>query len=481
MTPRELDDWQYRLSAQTQPGAIPVGRFWLALGRGLTAFPLIDAAGTAAGLLLGFPIDLAGRRMIDGPWQAPARLGADLDGFVHDVLWALGGRFLLILDCGGQTRIYPDCSAQVPCVWDAEAGLVGSTAHALFDDATYEARLDRRLLADLGVEGEGWLPGGLTAHRGLMRLLPGHLLDLADLTTRRFWPLAPIPQATDTDAVVAETVSLVQAQLQAVIDSPKRLGLALTAGHETRLLLACARPFAGRFDTITVVGQDRHTIDTSIARRIGRDMGLNHVELPRRDSTRAQYDLFVRRGGHCNADGNSHFHPSVWPIAATHTFLGGLGGEVGRAFLWRPADGPATAMSVDTLTNRFGLPKIPVVTEALTRWYEALPPVDTYGILDLAYLENRMGPWYAVQFCSDPTLVRMAPLFTYRGVELMLSLPPDWKRESRLGHEIIRRHWPELLNYPFNSLGRWRDTLVKLQKVARNPRIVLKKLRKLRT
>ncbi|MBS0573064.1 MAG: hypothetical protein JSS08_07425 [Proteobacteria bacterium] len=481
MMARDIDDWQYRLSPQTQPGAIPVGRFWLTLGPGLTAFPLIDAAGIARGVILGFPIDLRGRHVIDGPWQVPFTPGADIDRFALDVLWSLGGRFLLILDCNGQSRIYPDCSAQVPCVWDAEAGLVGSTAHALYDDPTYEARLDRKLLADLGVVGEGWLPGGLTAHRGLARLLPGHRLDLDDLTPRRFWPLGAIPVTEDTDAVVDETVALVQAQLQAVIDSPKRLGLALTAGHETRLLLACARPFIGRFDTITVVGQDRHTIDTATARRIGRDMGLNHVELPRRDSTPAQYERFVRRGGHCNADGNSRFHPSVWPIAATHTFLGGLGGEVGRAFLWRSTDGPDTPMSVDTLTNRFGLPKLPVVTEALTRWYKALPPLDTYGILDLAYLENRMGPWYAVQFCSDPTLVRMAPLFTYRGVELMLSLPPEWKRDSRLGHEIIRRHWPELLRYPFNSLGRWRDTLVKLQKVARNPRIVMKKLRKLRT
>lgn len=481
MTPRELDDWQYRLSAQTQPGAIPVGRFWLTLGRGLTAFPLIDAAEVACGMIVGFPINLAARTFLNGPWQVPYTIGTDRDRFIHNVLWSLGGRFLLIFADGDVTRIYPDCTAQIPCVWDAEAGLVGSSAHALFDDATYEARLDRPLIARLEVEGEGWLPGGLTAHQGLRRLLPGQMLDLADLSARRFWPLVAVPENSDTDATVAESVDLIHAQLQAIVDSPRRLALGLTAGNETRVLLACARGFLDRIDTATVTGQDRHATDTIMARRIAADAGVSHIELPRRTATQDEYQRFLRRGGHCNADSNALYHSSVWPIADSHIFVSGIGGEVGRGFFWRATDRRDTPITVAGLTARFGLPQTEALTRALQDWLDGLPAGDAFSILDLAYLENRMGPWYAVQFGCDPTLLRIAPLFTYRGVELMLSLPPDWKRESQLGHEIIRRHWPELLNYPFNSLGRWRDTLVKLQKVARNPRIVLKKLRKLRT
>lgn len=481
MTPRDLDQWQYRITDQRKPGVTAIGEHWLERGSGLAEFPFLDAAGREVGLLLGFPIDLRARRLIDGPWRAPSALADDLDGFIRDALWALGGRFLLIFRRGNVVRLYPDCSAQIPCVWDPDKRLAGSTAHALFDDATYEARLDRALLTALGVDGEGWLPGGLTAHNGLVRLLPGHMLDLSDWTTRRFWPLRAIPRAADTTAVVDETVGLIRAQIEAVINGPRHLGLALTAGHETRLLLACARPYVGGFDSVTIVGNDRHKVDTTIARRIARDMGLNHIELPRREATKDQSALFVRRGGHCNADTNARFHPSVWPIADSHTFLGGLGGEVGRAFLWRARDRDNSPMTADILMSRFGLPKVSAVTEAVGRWLVALPPLDAHGILDLAYLENRMGPWYAVQFCSDPTLVRQAPLFTFRGVELMLSLPPDWKRQSRLGHEIIRRCWPELARYPVNSLGRWRDVLLKLHKLAQDPRIVAKKLRKLRS
>ena len=481
MTSAELDKWQYSLTEQRQPGGIPLGKFWLRLGAGMGVFPLMDAEKRPVGMILGFPIDLDARRMLDGPWQAPGTWGADRDGFIHQTLWALGGRFLLIFTADGDDlRLYPDCTAQVPCVWDATARIAASTAHAFLDEAEYEARLDRPLLDKLGVEGEGWLPAGLTAHRGVTRLLPGHYLDLQTFTAHRFWPKGPIPQTTDTDAVIDETVVLLQAQMEAVIHSTKRLGLGLTAGNETRVLLACARPYLDRIDTVTVVGQDRHTTDTVIARRIARDFGIRHLELPRREATPAQYQQFVRRGGHCNADSNAHFHTSVWPIADSHIFIGGIGGEVGRGFFWRPADQADTPVTADGLGGRFGLPQTPELTEALDCWITGLPPVDTFGILDLAYLENRMGPWYAVQLCCDPTLLRIAPLFTFRGCELMLSLPPDWKRDSRLGREIIAKLWPELLRYPFNSLGLWRDALVKLQKIVKNPTLLVKKLRKMR-
>ncbi|MGB7267919.1 MAG: hypothetical protein WBC90_00205 [Albidovulum sp.] len=479
MPPDTLDLWQYRLSASQRSGAVPVGKFWLEHEAGLKCVRVTDAAGLPVGVLLGYPIDLAASKVLEGSWQAPATLGADINGFARQVLWALGGYYLWIFANDTVARIYPDCSAQVPCVWDDAAQMAASSAHAMLDDAEYEARFNHALYKHLGVEGEGWFPAGLTAHKGIERLLPSFFLDLNDWSQKRYWPDAAIPQTDDPSAVVDEMVTLIRSQMKAVIDSPKRLGLALTAGHETRLLLACARPMLADIEMITVVGEDRHTTDTVTARRIVRDFGLRHIELPRKSATEEQRQRFIRRGAHCNADTNSTFHPSVWPVADTHVFMGGLGGEVGRAFFWRSGDRPDTKITADQLLGRFGLPATPEISERLQHWLDELPPMDTYGMLDQAYLEHRNGPWYAVQFCADPTLNRQAPIFTMRGVELMLSLPPDWKRSSRLGHEIILRLWPELLKYPFNTLGPWRDVVVKFQRVAQNPRLVIKKLRKM--
>lgn len=490
MSDAELDRWQYRLSerpagaAGAKAGAVVIGRHQLETGPGLPVTRVTDAAGEPAGLLLGFAKDLAAGALLAGSWRAPARLAGDADAFAERVLDVLGGHFLWLFVTDRIARIYPDCSAQVTCVYDVQGRRAGATAHALFGPGAYEERLDKALFARLGVDGEGWFPAGLTAHRGVERLLPNHYLDLDSWETQRFWPSGPLGgplgRTQDPGQAVTEMIALVQTQIEALLNADRRVALALTAGHETRLLLACARPYLSDIDVVTVVGSDGHARDTVIARRIAQDLGLRHVELPRVKATAAQRELFIRRGGHCNADSNSHYHPSVWPIAETHHFIGGLGGEVGRAFLWRAQDHPATAVTAGMLVSRLGLPAEGELIRRMEGWLSALPSSNAFDILDLAYIEHRCGPWYAAQFCCDPSLARFAPIFCKAGVELMLALPPEWKRGSRLGHEIIERQWPELLAYPFNSLGLVQDYLIKLRRAAADPRVLVKKLRKLR-
>ncbi|WP_394155611.1 hypothetical protein [Loktanella salsilacus] len=475
----DLDLWQYRLGDTPGADSIAIGDLWLDVGADLPVWPVTDADGKAAGVLLGFAIDLQARRIIDEGWQVPARLGADIDAFAQAGLMALGGRFLWILDVPEAARIYPDCSAQVPCVFDPAAHIAASTAHAMLDDTAYQARFDPDLFNALGVDGEGWFPAGLTAHHGLHRLLPNHYLDLHSWSVQRFWS-GPAAQASDPDAVVAQIVDIVQAQIEALIAGPDRVAIALTAGRETRMLLACAQPYIDRVDFVTVTGSDRHQLDTVMASRIAAKIGLNHRTLMRTAATQAQRDLFIRRGGHCNADSNAQFHPSVWPIAGSHVMVSGNGGEIARAFFWRAADTPQTAITPAMLTARFGLKSTPALQDALTVWLDGLQGVDSLTVLDLAYQEHRDGAWYAAQFCSDPGLVRQAPLLTMRSADLMMQLPPDWKRSHRLSQAVVARQWPALEQFPYNSLGYLRDRIMKLRRVMADPQIVLKKLRKLR-
>lgn len=475
-----VDAWQFRLSAAPAKDALPVGRFWLEAGPGLAHVEVQDSAGRPAGVLLGYVIDLARRRVAGAAWQAPVPLTEDVDRFARAVLWSLGGNFLWIFAADGVSRIYPDSSVQLPCVWDASARVAASTAHAMFDDAEYGARFDKDLYDAMGVDGEGWLTAGLTAHTGVQRLLPCHYLDLDGWTARRFWSVAEVTEAADPRAAVGRLGDLVRAQMEAILQTPAVLGVGLTAGRETRALLSCARPFVERIEAITVVGTDRHLTDSVIARRIARTFDIRHRQLQRTTATRGQRDLFVRRVGHCYADSNAWFHPSVWPIAGTHVMVGGTGGEVGRGFFWRASDQDGTRLTPQVLIARLGLPPVPALVAAVTAWLDGLPPMNAFQLLDQAYLDLRMGPWHGVQFCGNPTIVRVAPLLTYPGVEILLSLPRDWKRESRFVEEIIRANWPELLRIPFNSLGWFQDRVVLAQKLAKDPSLLWKKLRKLR-
>lgn len=207
------------------------------------------------------------------------------------------------------------------------------------------------------------------------------------------------------------------------------------------------------------------------------------MALPRKNADTDQQELFLRRGGHCHGDSNVKFHPSVWPLAREHVFVGGLGGEIGRAFLWRDTDTANLDVSTELLVTRFGLRRSDKAAAALDAWLTELKTefgTNGLDILDLAYIENRMGPWANVQFCADPTVVRYAPMFTYETSALMRGLPADWKRNGTLGIAMIQRLWPELSQYPYNSLGPLRDIWVKIQRVMANPAMVAKKLRQLK-
>ena len=472
----ELAPWQFRLHGGEE------GALQLETGPELPRLSLRDRSGAALGSVLGFVIDLRDGSLPRGEVVTDHRLDpADPDAFAIALREDLAGRFLLLIDAAGLRLAYPDAGAQVSCVYDKETGLTGSTADALLSEAAYQDRFDAPLFETLGVDGEGWFPAGLTAHRGLTRLLPNHRLDLRSGEFRRFWPRAPLSQITDPEAGARDFARLLKLQLRALAGGERRVALALTAGRETRVLLACARDFLDQIDVVTIVGSDRHAKDTQVARRIARRFGLRHREIPRRTATEEERRRFIRRGGHATADSNSHFHPSVWEIAQTHVFVGGLWGEIGRAFFWRKDDTPDMQVTPKLLLRRFGLPdRSPRLTEALAQWLRGLEGWPARDIFDLAYLEHRLGPWGSAQFCCDPTLVRHAPMLTQSTARLMLSLPPEWKQSSRLGTRVVALEWPELATIPYNSLGRLRDFRMKLERFLRNPALLAKKLRKLR-
>ena len=481
MTNRQLDPWQYRLSTERSLGARAVGELWLDVGPDLPVTEVTDAEGLSVGLILGFPIDLLEKAMMRETWSVPIKLGTDHDSFASAVLNSLGGRFLWVYSAKDVTRIYPDCSAQVTCVFDPSARNAGSTAFALLDSDEYERRFDRATFSRLNIDGEGWFPAGLTAHQGLYRLLPSHYLDLNRWEALRFWPKSTLPTLEDPEAAVEKIIFIIQSQMEALAAQPKRLALALTAGLDTRTLLACSRPYLGKIDLVTVTGSDRHEIDTIMAQRIAKDLGLNHIALPRVVASDDERARFILRGGHCHGDSNSTFHPSVWPLSESHLFVGGAGGGISRLPIMRDHDNDQTTITPDFIINRFGLPRVEKVEAAFESRLSNMIGISSLQKLDLFFQEDRYAPWYGAQFCCDPKLVRYAPLLTTESVELMMRFPRDWRQNGRIFHRIIQRLWPELEGYPVNSLGIWKDTLVKIERTILDPKLIMKKIRKMRS
>lgn len=472
-----LDLWQFRISEKPEDGSIKVGRFFIHLGPEVNATEVKSDHGTCLGYLIGSPIDLREVCLAKQSLEVEVENQPEFEDILQKVLSRVGGNFLWVSLLKDRVRIVPDAMTQVGLVYDAKRQVAGSTPASILDDAEYQGLFNKELYNTLDVAKEGWFPAGLTSHRGVKRLLPHHYLDLDSWTVHRFG------FATSTDPISPQEASneiagIIEIQLRSLMKEKKRLAVTLTAGLDSRVVLACCRDFLNDIDFMTLQTSGMRSVDAIVAGNISKRYNLNQIELPLVTSTDLQRDLFIKRGGHCVADNNSMYHPSVWKISSTHNLAGGLGGEIGRAFMYQ--NGLPNLEKIDgrLVNSLLGLPASQDVIYALDEWLENAPKSTSEEVLDYVYYENRMGPWAMSQRYCDPTLERFSPMISYRSMELMLGLPFQWKLESSFEHHIINERWEELSTFPINSLGRWADKYYLIVEAFRNPHKVAKFFRK---
>lgn len=442
----------------------------------LPVYDIYDASGKLVGLIAGHPIQISTGKLIEKKLYLNNTLCDEGCNDVESELYQLGGSFLFILDRPRFRRFYLDASGSLSAVYDKETGAVASTAGMLLDPSDYASRFDRELYETLGIRRDGWFPAGLTAHHGIERLLCNHYLDLDSGRQIRHWPKSQIPTTEDPDESCRRIMRSVQTSIAAMrLQAP--ISIALTAGRETRLLLAACRDIAGDVDWLTVDGPEA-SLDVYRATTLAREFGFPHRTLPLVGAGAEAAKDWHARTGHCMGGTNMWTHPSIEPLEGSRFFIGGLGGEVGRGFFWRPTDTADTVISASGLTSRFGMRPHPRVEKALEAWLPSVAPFDSFLKLDLAYLELRLACWAFSQAYASPTVRHMYPLVSRASYSEMLALPPEWRRSSRMITRSIELFWPELLRFPFNKFGDWRDGARMMKRAAFSPHLITKKIRK---
>lgn len=443
------------------------------------SLPVIELhapSGQPVGFILGDAIDLDAARFLRAPVTLEASAANGIDTAVDRLHQRLGGHFLILIDGFGRQETYLDACGTMSLVFDPEKETAAATAGLLLDDDAYAARFDHTLYRHLNVLRDGWFPAGLTAHKGIVRQLVNHRLDFSTMQQSRHWPSRQIAITEDPDAAIEAVCTATRAAIDAMrADGP--FTMCLTGGNETRMLLALCRDIAPELNFITVAGPET-MMDVTVAERLSLRFHLNHRRLPVVRAGEHDAAEWHARAGHAIGGSNMWTHPSVAPLADKGAFAGGLGGEIGRAFFWRPADNGQSVIDPATITARFGMPPHPRVSQAVTGWHPSVEPFDPYLRLDLAYLELRMGCWGFAQAYCMPDVFHTHPMISRRAFANMLALPPEWRRSNRLITRAIERHWPELLDIPFNRFGDYRDTLRMVRRAVREPHLIIKKARK---
>jgi hypothetical protein len=222
------------------------------------------------------------------------------------------------------------------------------------------------------------------------------------------------------------------------------------------MLLACAREQLNKIQFFTFA-RDRETADTHIARALARRFGLDHRVLPMEYANSDELAAWLDRTGDCVSGDIWKIHPTLRRLDPTRALLPGMAGEVARAFYWQDTDSAATRLSPRELVRRCHLPANEQILDGAEAWLAEIADFDCLTILDLMYIEQRLGCWGGPQqYGGDDRAVRQLFPLAHRAVfEAMLALPADYRREEQLARQICELAWPELLSLPFNEFSGW--------------------------
>lgn len=303
---------------------------------------------------------------------------------------------------------------------------------------------------------------GLTAFRGLDRLLPNHYLDLRTFEAVRHWPGARLTPLHTGSEGAASIVEHSRRLVEVLAREHSLFRVFLSAGRDSRAVLAILRTLAaadGRVTAATTVSMDIPALtDLQAARRLARTAGVPlRIAWRRKHAADAPAVMraFVRVG-------EAFSGPSLSAPALARTerqpgfTLAGMAGETARGFFYRNRPPPpAGELTAEALVQRVRAPVTPAVLTAAEAWLAGLPRgirASAAGVLDLAYVEQRLGCWESPARYLYPGRPRIAsPMAAAFNIETMLRLPEAYRAAGLLQEDMVRYGWPELLQIPFNA------------------------------
>lgn len=463
-----------------------IGAWCLGRHPRLPAIRLLDEGDRPVGWMLGYPIGEEGRLLADGEkLRVPGPAMASPEAR-ETFVYTFGGRFAVFLLDGRHPRVYLDPCGSLSAVYCAHQRIVASTANLIPYDGHTRDRLE--LAHAIGIPyAEGMYPFTATPRHGVERILPNHYLDLRDWRTIRHWPKEPLAETPAVDEAVAEIATIVKRQIAAVVAATPTY-LPLTAGMDSRMLLACARDVVDRVELFTrAIGDCNAIIDCDTARRIAPAVGLQHFILPMEEPTDEDLEEWMFRIAYSTSELRAWRCVTMYKrLPGGHAVLGGQAGETARGYYWRAEDTETTVISPERLIETCACP-LEAETLAVARaWLDAVPATHALQVLDLFFVEQDVGGWAGVVAYAecDPGFP-IFPLSHRRVVERMLTLPVSYRRSGRLARDIIAREWPELLAWPINEpIGTMRLMMAARRAIyggkaaLRSPRLALARLRR---
>ncbi len=229
-----------------------------------------------------------------------------------------------------------------------------------------------------------------------------------------------------------------------------RVLLPLTAGRDSRLLAAAAHRVLDRCTFVVFAYDDQRASDLAFARGAARRFDLDLRVLPPEPVDERAARTYLDRVGYDANEGKAgDFMLAAGRLPLDHAWLTGFAAEGGRGEYWKASDLPRNP-SADELVQLVRLRPEPAYRDALETWRAGTPHQDVEELLDLAYLEMRVGCWASPQlYGAAPFTLSTIPVNRRDVFSAMLQLPTALRAAQRTAPAATALNWPELARLPY--------------------------------
>ena len=388
------------------------------------------------------------------------KISAVDDIFPHIV--SMCGRFVFIVKIDDNMRIFNDAAGYRQIfyysdnkrnIWCASQPSVIAEELRLRPDPSIEEDLSKLpLIQD---ESARWYPGNVTLYKDIYHLTPNHYLDLKNAEVRRYWP------AERLETISLEKASECSAQiLQGAFESiTKRynLAMAVTAGYDTRALLAACKLFKEKIHYLTHTHSNlsENGPDIQIPRKLLERYGLKHHIVYHSDKVADDFEKIFKR----NVTGAKDLHNKnafafynyFETVGKEMVVAQGEAGGLGKRFYRLP---PFFKVNGKSLATVVGMRGSRIAEQAIAQWLQSANQAVALGvnILDLLYWEMRLGNWSTLAISSyDIVFEGFIPFNCRTLMECLISVDEKYRLTGKNIHlGLIKHMWPELLEFPLN-------------------------------
>lgn len=299
-------------------------------------------------------------------------------------------------------------------------------------------------------------PSMATAFHELKHMLPNHYLDLNSWHCQRYWPSMSLPQI-DRATGLSKMTGLLTGMVKAATHRFD-LAMGITAGLDSRTLLATSKDVSNQIDFLTVRQgkmSDSH-MDLRVPASLLTKLGLPHRVIKAQPSMTADFSVTYKKNvfmahDHYGADAEAIYNN----IKRQKIVMTGSGAEVGRCSFREnfPLSHRRQVQGHD-LARLQGMTNVPFAVDAFNEWLNGIKQHHNINILDLFEWEQGHGNWLAMtqQEMDFAWKDIVAPYNCRELLVTMLSVDEKYRQgqKGELFIDLIQQLWPETLSEPIN-------------------------------